>query len=116
MAVMRTDCSSRGPEFIAQQPHGGSQPSVMGSDALFWYAAVSTDRALIYTKYTSKTQGRGRGGVWRDGSMLRALAALPDGPGCFQHLHRSSQTAVTPLQTPGTHMVQKTCMLKIDQS
>jgi hypothetical protein len=30
------DCSSRGPEFNSQQPHGGSQPSVMGSDALFW--------------------------------------------------------------------------------
>jgi hypothetical protein len=28
-------CSSRSPEFNAQQPHGGSQPSVMGSDALF---------------------------------------------------------------------------------
>jgi hypothetical protein len=27
---------SRGPEFNSQQPHGGSQPSVMGSDALFW--------------------------------------------------------------------------------
>jgi len=30
------DCSSRGPEFNSQQPHGGSQPSVMGSDDLFW--------------------------------------------------------------------------------
>jgi hypothetical protein len=29
-------CSSPGPEFIFQQPHGGSQPSVIGSDALFW--------------------------------------------------------------------------------
>jgi hypothetical protein len=28
-------CFSRGPEFNSQQPHGGSQPSVMGSDALF---------------------------------------------------------------------------------
>jgi hypothetical protein len=35
-AVKSTDCSSRGPEFNSQQPHGGSQPSVMGSDALFW--------------------------------------------------------------------------------
>jgi hypothetical protein len=26
----------KGPEFNSQQPHGGSQPSVMGSDALFW--------------------------------------------------------------------------------
>jgi hypothetical protein len=28
--------SSRGPVFNSQQPHGDSQPSVMGSDALFW--------------------------------------------------------------------------------
>jgi hypothetical protein len=34
-AVKSTDCSSRGPEFNSQQPDGGSQPSVMGSDALF---------------------------------------------------------------------------------
>jgi hypothetical protein len=27
---------SRGPEFKSQQPHGSSQPSAMGSDALFW--------------------------------------------------------------------------------
>jgi hypothetical protein len=31
-----TGCSPRGPEFNSYQPHGGSQPSVMGSDALFW--------------------------------------------------------------------------------
>jgi len=30
------NCSSRGPEFNSQQPHGGSQPSVKRSDALFW--------------------------------------------------------------------------------
>jgi len=35
-AVKSTDCSSRGPELEFQQPHGGSQPSVVGSDALFW--------------------------------------------------------------------------------
>jgi hypothetical protein len=34
--VKSTDCSSRGPEFNSQQSHGGSQPSVIGSDALFW--------------------------------------------------------------------------------
>jgi hypothetical protein len=33
-----TGCSSRGPEFNSQQPHGGSQPSVMRSGALFWHA------------------------------------------------------------------------------
>jgi hypothetical protein len=35
-AVESTDCSSRGSEFNSQQPHGGSQSSVMRSDALFW--------------------------------------------------------------------------------
>ena len=30
-AVKSTDCSSKGPELNSQQPHGGSQPSVMDS-------------------------------------------------------------------------------------
>jgi hypothetical protein len=34
--VKSTDYSSRGPEFKSQQPHGGLQPSAMGSGALFW--------------------------------------------------------------------------------
>jgi hypothetical protein len=33
-AIKGTDCSSRGPEFNSQQPHGGSQPSVMGYDGV----------------------------------------------------------------------------------
>jgi hypothetical protein len=36
LVVKSTVCSSRGPEFNSQQPHGGSQPSVMGFGALFW--------------------------------------------------------------------------------
>jgi hypothetical protein len=35
-AVKSTDCSSKGPEFKSQQPHGGSQPSITRSDPLFW--------------------------------------------------------------------------------
>jgi hypothetical protein len=35
LVVKSTDCSSKGPEFNSQQPYGGSQPSVMGSEALF---------------------------------------------------------------------------------
>jgi hypothetical protein len=35
-AVKSTDCSSRGPEFNSQQPHDGSQPPEIGSNALFW--------------------------------------------------------------------------------
>jgi hypothetical protein len=34
--VRAPDCSSEGPEFKSQQPHGGSQPSIMRSDSLFW--------------------------------------------------------------------------------
>ena len=46
-AVKSTACSSRGPEFNPQQPNGGSQPSIMGSDALFWPAGICADRAFI---------------------------------------------------------------------
>jgi hypothetical protein len=35
--VKSTDCSPRGPAFNSQQPHGGSHPYVMGSDAFFWH-------------------------------------------------------------------------------
>ena len=34
--VKSTGCSSGGPEFNSQQLHSGSQPSLMGSNALFW--------------------------------------------------------------------------------
>ena len=34
--VKSIDCSSRGLEFNSQQPHGGSQSSVVGYYALFW--------------------------------------------------------------------------------
>ena len=35
-AVKGTECSSEGPEFKSQKPHGDSQLPVMRSDALFW--------------------------------------------------------------------------------
>jgi hypothetical protein len=35
-AVKSTNYSSEGSEFKSQQPHSGSQPSVMRLDALFW--------------------------------------------------------------------------------
>jgi hypothetical protein len=34
--VRAPNCSSEGLKFKSQQPHGGSQPSVMRSDSLFW--------------------------------------------------------------------------------
>ena len=36
-------CSTKGPDFNSQQPHGCSQPSVMGSGALFWPAGIDTE-------------------------------------------------------------------------
>ena len=44
--VRAPDCSSEGPEFKSQQPHGGSQPSVTRSDSLFW--SVSGQLQCIY--------------------------------------------------------------------
>jgi hypothetical protein len=35
-AVKSTDCSSGGPEFTSQHPHGGLQLSLMRSDTFFW--------------------------------------------------------------------------------
>jgi hypothetical protein len=46
LGAKSTDCSSRGPEFNAQQPLGGSQPSVMGFDALF---LVCLKTAAVYS-------------------------------------------------------------------
>jgi hypothetical protein len=40
--VKSTDCSSEGPEFKSQKPHGGSKPSVMRSDTLFWCLKTAT--------------------------------------------------------------------------
>jgi hypothetical protein len=40
LAVKSTDCSSSGPEFNSQQPHGGFQPFVMGSNVCLKIAVV----------------------------------------------------------------------------
>ena len=48
-AVKSTDCSSRGPEFNSQQTHGGSQPFVMGSDALFWCVWSARTHTYIHS-------------------------------------------------------------------
>ena len=48
-AVKSTDCSSEGPRFKPQQPRGGSQPSVMRSDALCGVSEDS-DSVLAYNK------------------------------------------------------------------
>jgi hypothetical protein len=48
--VKNTDCFSRGPEFNSQQLHGGSEPSVMGFDAVFWCMSADSYSVLIKIK------------------------------------------------------------------
>jgi hypothetical protein len=48
--VKGTDCSFRGPEFNFQQPHGGSQPSIMGSKMPSSDVSVDSYSVLIYIK------------------------------------------------------------------
>jgi hypothetical protein len=59
--VKSTDCSSTGSEFNSQQSHGGSQPSVMGSDALK-YEFITNWFLLSFTlqnyKFSSTIEGR----------------------------------------------------------
>ena len=43
LVVKSTDWSSKCPEFKSQQPLGGSQLSIMGSDELFWRKCVYAD-------------------------------------------------------------------------
>ena len=43
--VKSTNCSSRGPQFNSQQPHGGSQPQQWESDVLF--VSENSDSILI---------------------------------------------------------------------
>jgi hypothetical protein len=52
--VTNTVCSFRGPEFNSHQPHGGSQPSIMGSDALFWCLRRVTVYSQASNKQTNK--------------------------------------------------------------
>ena len=46
--VKSTDISFKGPEFNSKQPHGGSQSSILVSDALFWHADIYAGRAPIH--------------------------------------------------------------------
>jgi len=49
--VKSTGCSSRGTEFKSQQPHSGSQPSVMRSDAL---SSGVSKTATVYLNIINK--------------------------------------------------------------
>jgi len=66
-AVQSTDFSS-GLEFNSQQPHGGSQPSVMGSDVM-GSSGVSKDSysVLIYNKSFSLKKNQGQGKLYLKG-------------------------------------------------
>jgi hypothetical protein len=48
LIVERTGCSSIGPEFNSQQPHGSSQPSTVRSGALFWPSGMHALQSTVY--------------------------------------------------------------------
>jgi hypothetical protein len=48
--VKSTDCSSKGPKFKSQQPHGGSQPSVTKLDA----SSGVSKTAIVYLHIINK--------------------------------------------------------------
>jgi hypothetical protein len=54
--VRAPDCSSEGPVFKSQQPHGGSQPSIRRSDSTP-SSGVSKDsyNVLTYNKQINKS-------------------------------------------------------------
>jgi hypothetical protein len=62
-ASKSTHCSSEGPEFKSQQPHGGSQPPVTRSDALFWCCLKTDYRVLIYN---NKSLGLSKEADWSE--------------------------------------------------
>jgi hypothetical protein len=85
LGIKGTDYSSRGPEFNSHQPHDGSQPSVMGSDALFWCVCGEQQCTHIHknkinkkSKNTfKKTFKKKKEGFSRDLSSLDLKKALP---------------------------------------
>ena len=48
--VKNTDCSSTDSKFNSQHPHGCSETSMMGSDAIFRCAEMHADKALKYIR------------------------------------------------------------------
>jgi hypothetical protein len=72
MAQKLRALTSRSPEFNSQQPHGGSQPCVMGSDALFWCVRRQQQCTHKY-KMNKGFLGAGEMAQW-----LRALTVLPE--------------------------------------
>jgi len=67
--VKSTDCSSRGPEFNSQQPHGGSQPSVMGHTS----SGVSEDSCSVLTDIKETVFKKRKDGGWGFSSVVERL-------------------------------------------
>ena len=54
-AVKSTNCPSEGPEFKSQQPHGGSQPSLMRYRFL---GCLNTATVYLYIIIINKSLGQ----------------------------------------------------------
>jgi hypothetical protein len=58
--VKSTDCSSEGPEFKAQQPHGGSQPSILVRlKTVTVYSDIIISKSVKKKKKSQHSEGRG---------------------------------------------------------
>jgi hypothetical protein len=58
-AVKSTDCTFNGPEFKSQQPHGGSEPSVMRSDSLKTKQNKTKQKQMLFKKRKKEKLGSG---------------------------------------------------------
>jgi hypothetical protein len=78
--VKSTYCCYSGTEFNSQKPHGGSQPSVMGSDALFWCVWGQWRCTHIHKINLFLKDKVGRGNVGRD------IEELEEENGGYDHI------------------------------
>jgi hypothetical protein len=69
-------------EFNSQQPHGGSQASIMGSDALFWCLETTTVYSFTYIKQTNLERevcwGGGEGGIPGKSFLKAQRSCVPE--------------------------------------
>jgi hypothetical protein len=104
--VKSTDCSSKGPEFKSQQPHGGSQASIMKSDALFWCLKTATVYLdLIINKSLKKRKKERKekesSPPWQMVESKLEIGALPSGKKIESFPTPPGHTLRTALEGPG---------------
>lgn len=85
--IKNTVCSSGGPEFNPQQSHGGSQTSVIESEALFWNTGVRCicESVLIHIKKNKSKNKTGSTTILS--SLLKTSQGLSSWLLCCWHIN-----------------------------